>query len=75
MFNITNEQIKKLGDNLERVGVLERGKNNARILSIQDKNFIGEVLSRGSDSNDIHTPLLQTSPHSYNVYNVVKPQE
>lgn len=51
MFGITNEQYKKVGDNLERVGILTRGINNARVLATQNMRYIIDVLSSSPDSD------------------------
>lgn len=62
--NTTNDKIKKLGDNLERVGILGRGENNARVLKIQDVDTIISMLSV-EDSDNIKIKPIQVSPTEY----------
>lgn len=50
---------KKIGDNLERVWILVRGENNARVLKENiDRQTLEEMISK-CDSNDLSVPLLQ----------------
>lgn len=58
LFKMTPQSYKKLWNNLERVWILERGLNNARVL----RQCFGSIekldhLSKFTDSDDI-TPLL-----------------
>ena len=58
-FGMSPKDFKKIGDNLERVGVLVRGENNARILN---KNVTRDVLEKifaCSNSDDMFAPLLR----------------
>ena len=53
------KEYKKLGDNLERVGVLVRWDNNARVLSEKvDRELLEKIISKTS-SDDLTLPLLQ----------------
>ena len=52
-FGKTNQEHKKLGDNLERMGILKRGPNNARILSNIDIDTILNILESDTDSDKI----------------------
>jgi len=52
-FDVSNEDIKKLGDNLERVGLLWRGKDNRRVLMSQDPEYVTRLLLSHPDSNKI----------------------
>jgi hypothetical protein len=52
-FGKTNQEHKKLGDNLERMGILKRGPNNARILSNIDIEQILNILESDTDSDKI----------------------
>ena len=50
---------KKIWDNLERIGILVRGENNARILkSGISSELLQQVISK-NDSDDLSLPLLQ----------------
>lgn len=57
-FDITNEGIKKLGDNFERVWIMGRGKDNRRILLSQDPEYVTMLLLSNADSDKIwrYTP-------------------
>jgi len=59
IFNKSNEAHKKLGDNLERIGLLIRWENNARVLATKDKDVIIDALMQSSDSDDLPTPLVR----------------
>lgn len=50
---LNNGAYKKLGDNLERMGILKRGANNARVLGTDDIDYIMEVLNSNTDSDKI----------------------
>ena len=58
-FGINPKEYKKIGDNLERIGVLIRGENNARILKENITREILENIFNCSDSNDLFAPLLR----------------
>ena len=61
LFSITPQVYKKLWDSLENAWVLERGKNNSRIMrNIISKSDLFEWLSKFRKSCDI-TPLLKWS--------------
>lgn len=62
VFGITNEKIKKLGDNLERIGALERGVNNARVLAISDYELLADKLLEVDNSEDLTPIMIQTVP-------------
>lgn len=64
-FNINNEQLKKLWDNLERVGILKRWKNNARILKIDDYDMMKDIIWWIVDSNDLYAPLVKLQEWIY----------
>lgn len=64
--NTTNDKIKKLGDNLERVGILGRGENNARVLKIQDVDTIVSMLSV-EDSDNINKRPVRISDTEYSL--------
>lgn len=55
-FWLSHDQIKKLGDNLERVGIFTRGKNNARVLATRNYDKIIRVMKQASDSNQLPSP-------------------
>lgn len=65
VFYINNEQLKKLWDNLERVGILERWKNNARVLKIEDYDIIKSIIDDATDSNDLRPALLKIWQSTY----------
>lgn len=52
-FDVSNEDVKKIGDNLERVGLLWRGKDNRRVLMSQDPDYVTRILLSHPDSNKI----------------------
>lgn len=58
-FGLNPKEYKKIGDNLERVGVLVRGENNARILNENVTREMLENIFKCSDSNDMFAPLLR----------------
>ena len=58
-FGISPKDFKKIGDNLERVGVLVRGENNARILNENVTREILENIFTCSNSDDMFAPLLR----------------
>jgi len=65
-FGLSKESTKILGDNLERVGILERGAKNARVLSrVYDPEKILGILQNSSDSSTLSIPLVNISPTSY----------
>ena len=70
-IGFTPRKIKKLGDNLERIGILSRGENNARILNTElEKDQILSKLISCEDSDQL-TPLLhEVGEWSWNI---VKP--
>lgn len=62
----TNDNCKKLWDNLERVGILGRWANNSRILAIQDADIIAAMLKKAEgDSSNVIPALLQTWPAEF----------
>lgn len=64
------EVYKKLGDNLERAGILIRWQKNARILNNQyTAEQIMNVLNSKSDSSLLHHGLVKVSENSYNFIN------
>ena len=58
-FDINNEQLKKLWDNLERVGILKRWPNNARVLCQGDSAVIRSILWEHTDSNNLSPALVK----------------
>ena len=52
-FWISNQAYKKLWDNLERLGILKRWPNNARILGTVDTDYILEVMESNEDSDKL----------------------
>ena len=58
-FGMSPKDFKKIGDNLERVGVLVRGENNARILNEKVDRETLENIFKCSDSDDLFSPLLR----------------
>ena len=65
-FGISPQDFKKIGDNLERVGILTRGDNNARILK---QGVTRELLQKMFDcenSDELFPPLLRQG-NSFNV--------
>lgn len=64
-FDINNEQLKKLWDNLERVGILKRWPNNARVLCQGDSSVIRSILWEHTDSNDLSPALLKIWEWAY----------
>lgn len=58
-FGLNPKEYKKIGDNLERVGVLVRGDNNARILNENVTRETLENIFKCSDSDDLFSPLLR----------------
>lgn len=58
-FGMSPKDFKKIGDNLERVGVLVRGDNNARILNEKVDRETLENIFKCSDSDDLFSPLLR----------------
>jgi hypothetical protein len=53
------KEYKKLGDNLERVWILVRGENNARVLKSKiDREYLEKVITK-TNSDDLSLPLLQ----------------
>ena len=58
-FGISPKDHKKIGDNLERVGVLTRGENNARVLSENTTKDILKKILNCDNTDDIFPPLLQ----------------
>lgn len=53
------KEYKKIGDNLERVWVLTRGENNARVLSENTTKDILKKILNCDNTDDIFPPLLQ----------------
>ena len=63
---LNNGAYKKLGDNLERMGILKRGANNARVLGTDDVDYMLEVLNSNSDSDKI---IYKANENEiYNIY-------
>ena len=58
-FGISPKDHKKIGDNLERVGVLVRGENNARILNENVTRETLEKMFTCSNSDELFAPLLR----------------
>ena len=58
-FWLNPKEHKKIGDNLERVGVLIRGENNARILNEKVDRETLEKIFNCSNSDDLFAPLLR----------------
>ena len=52
-FKVDAQRVKKLGTNLERVGILKKWPNNARVLATTNQDYILEVLLSSSDSDRI----------------------
>lgn len=63
---LNNGAYKKLGDNLERMGILKRGANNARVLGTDDVDYMLEVLNSNSDSDKIIYKINDNE--IYNIY-------
>lgn len=59
-FGISNQAYKKLWDNLERLGILKRWPNNARILGTTDTDYILEVMESNEDSDKL---FYKENPH------------
>ena len=58
-FGLNPKDHKKIGDNLERVWILVRGENNARILNENVTREMLENIFKCSDSDDLFSPLLR----------------
>lgn len=58
-FGISPQDFKKIGDNLERVGILTRGDNNARILKQWVDRELLQKIFNCENSNDLFPPLLR----------------
>ncbi len=58
-FGISPQDFKKIGDNLERVGILTRGENNARILKQWVDRKLLQKIFTCENSNDLFPPLLR----------------
>lgn len=58
-FWISPQDFKKIGDNLERVGILTRGDNNARILKQWVDRELLQKIFTCENSNDLFPPLLR----------------
>jgi len=56
---LTVAEHKKLWDNMERVGILVRGENNARILSDMDPEYIVEMFARVVESDQLQHLMIQ----------------
>lgn len=69
-FGLSHDQIKKLWDNLERVGIFTRGKNNARVLATRDYDMIIRVMKQASDSDKLPTTPWDDSQPSYTMNDV-----
>ena len=67
-FQVSNVHLKKMWDNLERVGILKRGANNARVVAISDIEIIQDLLKGVVDSSDIAPPLLKVSSWVYEIW-------
>lgn len=64
------EVYKKLGDNLEKTGILTRWQKNARILNNQyTANQIFSILNSASNSDQLSPGLIQISEGSYRFIN------
>ena len=65
-FHVSKDVLKKLWDNLEKLGILTRGNKNARIISsLFDSEEVFQILEKYPDSSALSAPLLQTSENSY----------
>lgn len=64
-FDVQNEWVKKIWDNLERVGILKRWENNARVLATDDVDVLLSTLIGSEDSDKLSAPLLQVSDSEY----------
>ena len=65
-FHVSKDVLKKLGDNLERIGILTRGNKNARVISsLFGADEVFQILEKYPDSSALSAPLLQTAPNSY----------
>ena len=58
-FWISPQDFKKIGDNLERVGILTRGENNARILKQWVTPELLQKIFNCENSDDLFPPLLR----------------
>ena len=58
-FGISPKDHKKIGDNLERVGILTRGDNNARILKQGVTRELLEKIFDCENSDELFPPLLR----------------
>lgn len=67
-FWVNNVHLKKIWDNLERVGILKRGANNARVVAMDDEKIIYDVMKWVVDSDDLTPPLLQVSSWVYKLW-------
>ena len=65
-FGISPKDHKKIGDNLERVGILTRGDNNARILKQGVTRELLEKIFNCENSDELFPPLLRNG-NSFNV--------
>lgn len=60
------DQFKKLGDNLERAGILIRWQKNARVLNNQyTAKQVLDILDSRQDSDQLHSWLIKVSENSY----------
>lgn len=62
-FNINNDSLKKIWDNLERVGILKRWPNNARVLATDDIDDLVDTMRDIADSDMLKTKhkIIQVS--------------
>ena len=58
-FWISPQDFKKIGDNLERVGILTRGENNARILKQWVTPELLQKIFNCENSDDLFPPLFR----------------
>ena len=58
-FGISPQDFKKIGDNLERVGILTRGENNARVLKQGVTREILQKIFTCENSDQLFPPLLR----------------
>lgn len=68
-FGVTNEWIKKIWDNLERVGIMTRGASNARCMATDDVDMICKALAGVSDSNALQQVFERVSETEYKARN------
>jgi hypothetical protein len=68
-FWLFPKEYKKIGDNLERVWILVRGENNARILKQNvDRELLEKIITK-SNSDDLTPPLLREG-NTFTIQNI-----